>query len=36
MGFATLEFIRVALAKQEVSKKGSKKPIQAAGASLVL
>lgn len=27
MGFTTLEFIRVALAKHEVSKKGSKKPI---------
>lgn len=27
MGFTTLEFIRVALAKHEVSKKGNKKPI---------
>jgi hypothetical protein len=27
MGFTTLEFIRVALAKHEVSKRGSKKPI---------
>lgn len=27
MGFTTLEFIRVALAKHEVSKKGAKKPI---------
>jgi hypothetical protein len=27
IGFTTLEFIRVALAKHEVSKKGNKKPI---------